>query len=434
LVRSNTLLGHNGATVSQLLLITGCKELLTLRGSVPRRGNAMQDLSIVRDGAVLVRDGTIIATGSRRQVARLSEARGAKKLDLGGRVVLPGLVDSHTHLIFPASRAAEYEQRVAGETYENIARKGGGILSTVRNLRRAKPESLKARALATLRQFAAHGTTTLEAKSGYGLDTRNELAILCLLKELHQEQPIDIHSTLLGAHVVPPEFSGRAGAFVDFLAEELIPRVALSGLAEFCDVFCDRGAFTIAQSRRVLTAGRACGLVPRVHAEQLSRTGGARLAIELDAVSADHLEQINSADIRALAASNVVATLLPGCSFHLGLQHYAPARKLLDAGAVVALATDYNPGSSPSLSLPMIMSLACSQMGMSPAEAIAAATINAAYSLRRHARIGSIEVGKYADLAIFDVEDYREIPYYFGVNHCVMTMKRGEIIYSREGT
>jgi imidazolonepropionase len=420
--------------VSQSLLITGCKELLTLRGSVPRRGNAMQDLGLVRDGAVLVRDGTIIATGPRRQVARLSEARGKKKLDLGGRVVLPGLVDSHTHLIFPASRAAEYEQRIAGATYERIARKGGGILSTVRALRRAKPEALKTRALAALRQFAAYGTTTLEAKSGYGLDTKSELAILRLLSELHQEQPLDIHSTFLGAHVVPPEFRGRAGAYVDFLAGKLIPRVALSGLAEFCDVFCDRGAFTTAQARRVLTAGRACGLVPRLHAEQLSRSGAARLAIELDAASADHLEKINAADIRALAASNVVATLLPGCSFHLGLAHYAPARKLLDAGAVVALATDYNPGTSPTLSLPMIMSLACSQMGMSPAEAIAAATINPAYSLRRHAHIGSLEVGKYADLAIFDVEDYREIPYYFGVNYCVMTMKRGEIVYSREGT
>jgi imidazolonepropionase len=394
----------------------------------------MQDPGLVRDGAILVRDGAVIATGPHRQVARLSDAHGAKKMDLGGRVVLPGLVDSHTHLIFPASRAAEYEERVAGASYEKIARKGGGILSTVRNLRRAKPESLKTRALAALRQFAAHGTTTLEAKSGYGLDTRNELAILCLLKELHQEQPIDIHATFLGAHVVPPEFRGRAAAYVDFLAGELIPHVALSGLAEFCDVFCDRGAFTIAQARRILMVGRACGLVPRLHAEQLSRAGGARLAIELDAASADHLEKINSADVRALAASNVVATLLPGCCFHLGLVHYAPARKLIDAGAIVALATDYNPGSSPTLSLPMIMSLACAQMGMSPAEAIAAATINPAYSLRRHARIGSIEVGKYADLAIFDVEDYREIPYYFGVNYCVMTMKRAEIIYSRDGT
>ena len=427
------LLRHNAPNVSHPLLITGCKELLTLRGGVPRRGAAMRNPGLVRDGAVLVRDGNILAVGPRVRVARLPEARKAKKLDLGGRVVLPGLVDSHTHLISSASRAAEYEQRIAGATYEEIARKGGGILSTVRALRRAKPEALKTRALAALLQFAAHGTTTLEAKSGYGLDTKSELATLRLLGELHQEQPLDIHSTFLGAHVVPSEFHGRANAYVDFLIEKMIPRVALSGLAEFCDVYCDRGAFTVAQARRVLTAGRAFGLVPRLHAEQLARTGATRLAIELDAASADHLEKINSADIRALAASNVVATLLPGCCFHLGLSHYPPARKLLDAGAVVALATDYNPGTSPTLSLPMAMALACSQMHMSPAEAIAAATINPAYSLRRHMRAGSIEVGKYADLAIFDVEDYREIPYYFGVNRCVMTIKRGEIIYSRDG-
>jgi imidazolonepropionase len=393
----------------------------------------MRDPGLVRDGAVLVRDGNIIAAGSQRRVARLSQARGARKLDLGGRVVLPGLVDSHTHLIFAASRAAEYEQRIAGATYEAIARRGGGILSTMRTMRRTKPDALKTRALATLLRFAAHGTTTLEAKSGYGLDAKTELATLRLLSELHQEQPLDIHSTFLGAHAVPPEFRGRADAYIEFLGKILIPQVALAGLAEFCDVYCDRGAFTVAQARRVLTAGRACGLVPRLHAEQLARTRAARLAVELDAASADHLEKINAADIRALAASNVVATLLPGCCFHLGLAHYAPARKLLAAGAVVALATDYNPGTSPTLSLPMVMSLACSQMRVTPAEAIAATTINAAYSLRRHAHIGSIEVGKYADLAIFDVEDYREIPYYFGVNHCMMTIKRGEIVYSREG-
>jgi imidazolonepropionase len=417
-----------------LTLITGCKELLTLRGAVPRRGKAMQDPALIRDAAVLVRDGNIIAVGPQRRIARLPESRGAKKMDLGGRIVLPGLVDSHTHLIFAASRAAEYVQRIAGATYQEIAHKGGGILSTVRALRRANSNSLKTRALAALLQFAAHGTTTLEAKSGYGLDTKSELATLALLRDLNQAQPLDIHSTFLGAHVVPKKFYGRADVYVDLIIEELIPNVAQAGLAEFCDVYCDRGAFTVAQARRILLAGRAFGLVPRLHADQLARTGATRLAVELDAASADHLEKINSADIRALAASNVVATLLPGCCFHLGLAHHAPARKLLNAGAIVALATDYNPGTSPTLSLPMVMSLACSQMRMSPAEAIAAATINPAYSLRHHARIGSIEVGKYADLAIFDVEDYREIPYYFGVNHCVMTIKRGEIIYSREGT
>ena len=417
--------------MSRLLLITGCKQVLTLRGDVPRRGAALRDPGIIQDAAVLARDGRIIAVGPQRRVARLSEARQARKLDLGGRVVLPGLVDSHTHLIFPSSRAAEYEQRIEGATYQEIARKGGGILSTVRKLRAAKPAALKSRALAALRAFAAHGTTTLEAKSGYGLTVEAELATLRLLHELHQEQPLDIHATFLGAHVVPPEFRGRADAYVEFLVERLIPEAALAGLAEFCDVFCDRGAFTVRQARRILDAARACGLVPRIHAEQLARTGAARLAVEVKAASADHLEKVSRGDIRALAESSVVATLLPGCCFHLGLSHYAPARALIDAGAVVALATDYNPGTSPTVSLPMVMSLACAQMRMTPAEAIAASTINAAFSLRRHLYVGSIEVGKYADLAVFDVEDYREIPYYFGVNHCVMTLKRGEVIHSR---
>jgi imidazolonepropionase len=419
--------------MSRTLLITGCAQLLTLGGPVPRRGRALADPRTIRDGAVLVREGRIAAVGSRRQVERLAEARRARKLDVGGRIVLPGFVDSHTHLIFPASRADEYEQRIAGATYEQIGRAGGGILSTVRKLRRASPQALMERALAVLRSFAAHGTTTVEAKSGYGLDSASELKILELQRELRGTQPLDIVSTFLGAHVVPPEFRRHSDAYVDLLVRQMIPAVAFEGLAQFCDVYCDRGAFSVAQARRILTAGRACGLEPRLHAEQLARTGGARLAVELEAASADHLEKINRSDIRALAASDVVATLLPGCCFHFGFAHYAPARALIDAGAVVALATDFNPGTSPTLSMPMILSLACTQMRMTPAEAVAAATINAAYSLRRADRFGSIEVGKYADLAVFDLADYREIPYYFGVNHCWLTFKRGEVIFSREG-
>jgi len=232
--------------------------------------------------------------------------------------------------------------------------------------------------------------------------------------------------------VVPKEFRRRPESYVDLLVRRWIPTVATAGLAEYCDAYCDQGAFTVSQARRILTAGRACGLVPRIHAEQLARTGGARLAIELNAASADHLEKINRSDIRALALSNVVCTMLPGCCFHLGLEHFAPARALIDAGAILALATDFNPGTSPTLNMAMILSLACTQMRMTPAEAISAATINPAYSLRQHDRIGSLEVGKYADLAAFEVADYREIPYYFGVNLCSMTMKRGEVIYSKK--
>jgi imidazolonepropionase len=412
-------------------LITGCSQLLTLRGPVPRRGKHLADLGIVKDGAILVHDDRITAIGARKKIEKLPSAKRVEKLDLGGRVVLPGFVDSHTHLIFPESRATEYEMRIAGATYEEIARKGGGIRNSVKKLRRAPASDLKQRALRNLKDFGAHGTTTIEAKSGYGLDWDSEQKILTLYAELHQEQPIDIHSTFLGAHVVPNEYKKRPEAYVDLVAKKWIPNVALSGLAEFCDVFCDRGAFTVAQSRKILKAGRAAGLVPRIHAEQLINTGAAQLAVEVEAASADHLEKLSAADIRALAASNVLCTMLPGCCFHLGLQHYGPARQLIDAGAIIGLATDFNPGTSPTLNMSVILSLACTQLRMSPAEAIAATTINPAYSLRVHDRIGSLEVGKYADIAAFDVADYREIPYYFGVNLCSLTMKRGAIIHSR---
>lgn len=401
-----------------------------MRGPAPRRGSALAELGIIRDAALLIRAERIAAVGPRRRVERMRGAKLARKLDLNGRVVSPGFVDSHTHLIHPASRAVEYEQRIRGATYEQIARAGGGIVNSVAKLRRMPGKELKARAAVFLREFAAYGTTTLEAKSGYGLDLANELKILEVQRDLQGEQPVEIVSTFLGAHVVPPRYRGKADDFAEQVATKWIPHVAAAGLAEFCDVFCDRGAFTVPQARRILTVGKAHGLVPRIHSEQLARTGATRLAIELEAASADHLDKINRADIQKLAASDVTATLLPGCSFHLGLAQYAPARQLIDAGAIVALATDFNPGTSPTVNMQMILSLACTQMRMTPAEAIAAATINPAYSLRRSDRIGSLEVGKYADFAAFDVADYREIPYYFGMNRCVLTMKRGEIIHS----
>jgi imidazolonepropionase len=384
---------------------------------------------------VLLRDGLIIAADTRARIESRKDARQAQKIDVGGRVILPGLVDSHTHLVHAASRAEEYELKIQGVSYEEIARKGGGILNSVKRLRAATSDALKRRALGTLQEFASFGTTTVEAKSGYGLDVASELKILQLHRELNQAQPLEIVSTFLGAHVVPAEYRGRAdGAecYVQLLTDQLLPEVVNEGLAEFCDAFCDRGAFTRSQSKRILRAGKQHGLVARLHAEQLSRTGAAQLAVELEAASCDHLEHINSADIRRLAGSRTVATLLPGCDFHLGWKEYAPARQLIEAGAIVALATDYNPGTCPTVSMPMILSLACTQLRMTPAEAIAAATINAAFALRRDERIGSLEAGKQADLAVFAVEDYREIPYYFGMNRCWMTMKRGEIIHMQD--
>jgi imidazolonepropionase len=376
-----------------------------------------------------------LAVGARSRIEERADAKRAGKLDVGRRVVIPGFVDSHTHLIHAASRAEEYELKIQGASYEEIARKGGGILNSVKKLRAATSEALKMRARAALEEFASSGTTTVEAKSGYGLDLASELRILGLQRELAAEQRLEIVSTFLGAHVVPLEFRRKedgAQRYIDLLLTKMLPEVVQQGLAEFCDVFCDRGAFTREQSKRILSEGKRLGLVPRVHAEQLSRTGAAQLAVGLGAASCDHLEQVNAADVRALAKSNTVATLLPGCDFHLGWKQYAPARELIEAGAIVALATDYNPGTSPTVSMPMVLSLACTQLRMTPAEAIAAATINAAYALRRDARVGSIEVGKQADLAVFEVEDYREIPYYFGMQRCWMTMKNGEILWMRE--
>jgi imidazolonepropionase len=415
-------------------LITGASQILTLRGRGPRRGAALADVGILKNGALLIADGLVVAVGARAKVEAHPLARSAQRLDVAGRVALPGFVDSHTHLVHAASRAEEYELRITGASYEEIAKHGGGILNSVNKLRAATPGALKQRAHAALKQFAAYGTTTVEAKSGYGLDLASELKILQLHKELSAEQGLDIVSTFLGAHVIPAEFRtppSGAKEYVALLIDKLIPEIAAQKLAEFCDVFCERGAFNLAQSKQILEAGKRHGLKPRIHAEQLSRTGGTQLAVKLGAASCDHLEKINRADIRALAKSRTVATLLPGCDFHLGLNQYAPARDLINAGAIVALATDYNPGTSPTVSMPMILSLACTQLRMTPAEAITAATINSAYSLGRDKHIGSLEVDKLADISIFDVDDYREIPYYFGVNTCHATIKRGQIVYSK---
>jgi len=415
-------------------LISGASQVLTLRGRGPHRGAALADVGLIKNGAVLIADGLIVAVGSRAQVEAQPLARSAQQLDLAGRVVLPGFVDSHTHLIHAASRAEEYELRITGASYEEIAKRGGGILNSVNKLRAATSDALKERARSALKQFATYGTTTIEAKSGYGLDFASELKILKLHKELSAEQPLDIASTFLGAHIIPAEFRKRtsgAKGYVTLLIDNLIPEIAAQKLAEFCDVFSERGAFNLAQSKQILEAGKRYGLRPRVHAEQLSRTGATQLAIKLGAASCDHLEKINRTDIRALAKSKTVATLLPGCDFHLGLKQHAPARELIDAGAIVALATDYNPGTSPTVSMPMILSLACTQLRMTPAEAVTAATINSAYSLGREKQIGSLEVGKLADISIFDVDDYREIPYYFGMNTCHTTIKRGQIVYSK---
>lgn len=355
---------------------------------------------------------------------------GAEAIDCRGRVVMPGFVDCHTHLVFAGNRIGDYESHLRGRTSGEIAGKGGGIKLSAKLLREATQGELVAQAGAFLKQFAAHGTTTIEVKTGYGLDVASELKILEVVRKLRKVSTLELVPTLLAAHALPPEFENKRGAYLKLMNQKLIPRVAREKLAEFVDCFCDRGAFTVKECRKLLQAGARHGLIPRIHAEQITHTGSVRLAIELGAASADHLDNITGAEMRALGCSNVAAVLLPGSNFHMATRNLAPARRLIEEGAVVALATDFNPGTSPTLNMQFILSLACTAMRMMPAEAIAASTINAAYALRRAHRCGSLEPGKQGDLAVMDVEDYRLIPYYFAWNHCVMTVKSGRIIYS----
>ena len=425
------------------LFFRNAEQLLTLAGPPgPRRGKALSQMGIIPQGGILTCGTSILRVGPTRDLEAEARRLKAEAVDCRGLVVMPGFVDSHTHLVFAGSRVGDYEKRLQGKTYEEIAREGGGIRLSAQRVRAAPIKSLVRQAEDFLKQFAAHGTTTLEVKTGYGLEVSQELKLLEAIRQLRKTSDLELVPTLLAAHALPPEYAGRPDAYIETVVRELIPRVAPVGahghaplhdprkrLAEFIDCFCDRGAFSVEQCRRVLTAGKQQGLIPRLHAEQLTRTGASHLAVEAEAASADHLDKLSRADIRALARSQVVATLLPGVNFHVGLKAYSPARKLIDAGAIVALATDFNPGTSPTLNMQFILSLACSALRMMPAEAISAATINAAYALRRADRLGSLEPGKQADLIVMDVADYREIPYYFGVNHCRMTVKAGRIVW-----
>jgi imidazolonepropionase len=409
------------------------RQLLTLAGPpVPRRGHDLSELGIIEDGAVLAQGAEILRIGRTSDLEPEAVRCNAEAIDCRGHVVIPGFVDCHTHLVFAGNRLDDYEARLRGKTPQEIAQRGGGIQYSAKLLRRAAPETLAAQAGRFLKEFAAHGTTTIEVKSGYGLDVANEIKILDVVRQLSRDSVLELVPTLMAAHALPSDFANRREAYLKLMEEKLIPQVARKKLAEFVDCFCDRGAFTLEECCTLLVAGAKHGLIPRIHAEQIVHTGAARLAVELGAASADHLDHITGADIRALARSNVAAVLLPGSNFHTQSHHLAPARRLIERGAVVALATDFNPGTSPTLNMQFILSLACAELRMTPAEAIAAATINAAYSLRRADRCGSLEPGKQADLAVMDVDDYRMLPYYFAWNHCVMTVKRGKIIYARE--
>ncbi len=417
-----------------MLVLRNIGQVLTLQGSsLPRCGDAMGELGIIENGAIIVRAERIHWIGPTSELpphatsgqCEIVEGRGLRLL------ALPGFVDSHTHPVFAGTRANEYELRSQGKSYQEIAQAGGGIRASVRQLRAASLDQLTEMLELHFRQFLSHGTTTIEAKSGYGLSLADELKSLQALAALRGRSRLEVFPTFLGAHAIPEEHEETRGEYVRALVEEMIPRVAEEGLAQFCDVFCDTGYFTVDESRTILLAARQAGLRLRIHAEELAHTGGARLAAELGAVSADHLEWIRGNDIKALKKAGTIATLLPGTAFNLGLDRYPPARKLIAAGVPVALATDFNPGSCFTLNMQIILSIACSQMKMTPAEAITAATVNGAHALGAADRLGTIEAGKQADIVLMDVADYRELPYFFGVNHCVLTIKKGTVVINR---
>jgi imidazolonepropionase len=413
------------------LALINCAQLVTLAGPArPRVGPELRELAIINDGAMLVRDERIEKVGQRSEIDPLIDDN-VIVVDAGRRVVMPGFVDAHTHPVFAGTRANEFEERAQGVTYQEIAARGGGIQSTVRATRDANLEELAVAGKRYAGWFLRNGTTTAEAKSGYGLTTDDELKLLRAIKQLDQQTPLRYVPTFLGAHDIPPEYKSRREQYVSLLIDEMLPLVAEKKLAEFCDVFCEERVFTNEESWKVLSAARCHGLGLRLHADQLSLSGGAKLAAELGTVTADHLEHTDSEGIAALKAASVMAVLVPGSVYALGSNRYPAAREMIDAGLAVVLATDFNPGSSPTPSIPMVLSIASTHMKMSPAEGVTAATINAAYSLNRGRQIGSLEAGKVADFVIHDMEDYREISYFFGVEHPWRVYASGDLAFEK---
>jgi imidazolonepropionase len=413
------------------LFVRRARQLVTLAGSsaAPLVKEKMSDLGIIENGSVWIENGTIVAVGTDDELARQFADRlaEAEVIDAKGKTVTPGLIDPHTHLVYAGSREHEWTMRLHGATYMEIMNAGGGIHATTKATREASEEMLYEESKRRLDQFLLHGVTTVEAKSGYGLSLEHEIKQLEVAKSLDDTHPVDIVSTFLGAHAVPPEWKHDPDEYVRLVIDEMIPEVSRRGLAEFNDVFCERGVFTPEQARLILEAGKAHGLTPKIHADEIEPYGGAELAAEVGAISADHLLRASDEGIRRMADGGVIGVLLPGTAFFLMTQA-ADARRLIDAGVPVALATDCNPGSSPTVSLPLVMSLACLHMRMTPAEAIAAATINAAHAIGRGHLVGSLEPGKKADLVMFNVPNYVQIMYHYGVNHVETVIKGGEVV------
>ena len=418
---------------SRPLLLTNIGHLLTLRSNEPgpRRGPALSDLGIVEDAAVLCLGGKIVSVGTTKGALRdpwlKKHRKKINEIDCRGQVVLPGFVDSHTHPAFIAPRLVDFEKRISGADYEEIAEAGGGIRSSVNAVREATRATLAAKVLKALLEMTRLGTTTVEAKSGYGLTVDSELKSLQAIREAARHWPGTVVPTLLGAHVVPREFRNCSQKYVELVCTEMIPQAARRKLAEFVDVFSDRGAFSPEDTLRIFAAAAEHKLGVRAHVCQLAQTSLQAL-LRFEPASLDHMDHVSDPDIRLLAQVDTLATLVPGANYFLGLEQFPPARKLIDAGVAVALATDYNPGSSPTASMPFVLSLACTHMKMSPAESLSAATINGAWAVRLQDRKGSIEPGKDADLAAFNVEDYREIPYWFAANHCAFAVAGGTVV------
>jgi len=409
------------------LIVKHIGQLVTMRGPVPRVGAALADVGIVEDGMVVMRAGRIVAVGRTVELEREGYCA-PEVIEAPGRTAVPGFVDAHTHLVFAGWRAGEFAARLRGESYEKVLASGGGILSTVRATRAAPAAELLALARERLESFLAAGTTTVEAKSGYGLNLDDELKCLRVLRELGAEGRCDVVPTFLGAHAVPPEFLGRSGEYVEFLCREVLPAVAREGLARFCDVFCERGAFDPAESRRVLEAARDLGLKLKIHADEFSDLGGARLAAELGATSADHLLQAGEGGLRAMARAGTVAVLLPGTALFAAGGRAADARRMIDLGLPVALGTDFNPGTCPVQSMGLMVGLACTMMRLTPEEALAAATVNAACAVGLPGTVGRIQVGFQADMVLLSAPSFEHIPYRFGEGLVETVIKRGRVV------
>ncbi|AJY73397.1 imidazolonepropionase [Paenibacillus beijingensis] len=413
-----------------VIYVKSAEQVLTVKGAslAPKKGKEMSELGIIEHGSVIIEDDRISFVGPDLEATQyLDSLEGpVTTIDASGKVVTPGLVDPHTHLVFAGSREKEFEMRLQGVKYIDILKQGGGILSSTRSTREATLEELVEQSLVRLNRLLEHGVTTVEAKSGYGLTTEDELKQLEAARKLNDIHPVDIVSTFMGAHAVPAEYKEQPDQYVKLVIEEMIPRAATQGLAEFCDVFCEEGVFTVEQSERILEAGKKHGLKPKIHADEIVQLGGAELAAKVGAVSAEHLLQASDEGIRALAQSGTIAVLLPATAFFL-MEKPARARKMIEEGVAIALSTDCNPGSSPTQSMPFVMNAACLTMKMTPAEVLTAATINAAHAIGRADQIGSIEVGKKADLVLFEASNYQKLQYNFAVNLVDTVIKNGKI-------